>query len=278
MAAQLVVGSFSLGFFVPNWDLYFIDSGLPEWTLGEDGTPPAEPTEEDAEDDDDGEDEDSGYEHSGDEKDDDGYDADDEDDGDCGLVVDDEDDDDYDDDDDYEEDDYDEDDYDEDLEYFLSTLPTLDESEEEGEDELSDDNEYDYDDDAASLPLLDTDSGTWTLESDEATTEHGSIDEVLNNAVIRPTSPDINEIFAGLNLDGQRLDPDFELYTNSVNLPAPDAEQPPLWDSARPIEAYWVDEVMRFMELEDMRRWVLYHRVMGRRGGYEIDEDDQPSE
>jgi hypothetical protein len=155
--------------------------------------------------------------------------------------------------------------------------PVEEEEEEEEEEETSSSDYDDYDDDSASLPPLETDSGTWTLESDAASTEAESIAESLN-AAIRSTSPDFDEVFNGLTLNGQFLSPDFELHTDSVNLPGPDAEQPPLWDSARPIEAFWVEQVMRFMEVEDMRRWVLYHRVMGRYGGYEIDEDDQPSE
>jgi hypothetical protein len=66
MAVISVTGSFSPGFFIPHGTLEDVDSGLPEWTLGEDGTPPAEPTEEDAEDDDDedSDEEDSGDDHS----------------------------------------------------------------------------------------------------------------------------------------------------------------------------------------------------------------------
>jgi hypothetical protein len=243
MADSSLTGSFSPGFFIPHWDLADIDSGLPEWTLGEDGTPPAEPTEEDAEDEDDDDSEDSEDKHSGDENYDDGYDADDEDDGDCGFVVND-----------------DDDDYDEDYAYFLSTLPAgyspmLDDpvEEEEEEEETSSSDYDDYDDDSASLPLLETDSGTWALESDAAYTEAESLDESLD-AAIRSTSPDFDEIFNGLTLNGQFLSPDLDIHTDSVNLPGPDAEQPPLWDSARPIEAFWVEEVMRFMEIEDMRR------------------------
>ena len=86
-------GSFTEGVFIPHTSQEDVDSGLPDWTLGEDDLPPAEPTEEYFEEDDvednggedNGNEEDSEYEESGDEdidderSGDDGYDADDED-------------------------------------------------------------------------------------------------------------------------------------------------------------------------------------------------------
>jgi hypothetical protein len=59
MTDPSATGFFTLRFFILHTSQEDVDSGSPEWTLGDDGLPPAEPIEEDAEDNDD-EDEDSG--------------------------------------------------------------------------------------------------------------------------------------------------------------------------------------------------------------------------
>lgn len=246
MTNPSITGSFSPGFFIPHVTQEYVGSGLPEWTLGDAGLPPTEPTEDDGinedtdSDNEDSEDEGSVNEHIGD----DGYDADDEgnDDSDdednegCN-VVDDDDDDDYAE--DYERflstlpvgsfpllDEHvgeqaipDDDDYSKEYEHFLSTIPvggspTLDESvAEEDPSSCSDDSDP---------PSLSSDSGVWTLVSDSATTEDESIDGHLENVAIRSTSPDLHEALGGLALGahGQRihrprsrirtLGPDFE--------------------------------------------------------------------
>jgi hypothetical protein len=191
MPVTFVTGSFlDGGFFVSHPSQEHVDSGLPEWTLGDDGTPPSELTEHDGENDDGehGGDEEEGdeNENADDEIEDEGYDADYEDDG-----------------------DYDDDDgYDSDYEYFLSTLPvvnspTLDEP--IGEE----DEENDSSDSSDATPPLDTDSGTWTLDSDGPSTSDESIDSIitlLNSVAIRPATPDLQETLSGLpmNAHGRR--------------------------------------------------------------------------
>lgn len=229
-------GSFTEGVFIPHTSQEDVDSGLPDWTLGEDGLPPAEPTEEYFEEDDvednggedNGNEEDSEYEESGDE------DIDDERSGDDGYDADDEDNNDSDDDDDnggcaiVDEVD-DDDDYADDYEYFLSTLPVgtdpvLDDTVSE---ETSDDNihaeEYEHwlstlpaanspildetlreEEDSscscsscyANPPPLSDDSGVWTLVSDSADTEED--EPMRENVAIRSTSPDdLHETLGG---------------------------------------------------------------------------------
>jgi hypothetical protein len=48
MTDPSVTGFFTPGSFIPHTSQEDVDSGSPEWTLGDDGLPPAEPTEEDA--------------------------------------------------------------------------------------------------------------------------------------------------------------------------------------------------------------------------------------
>ncbi|KAM0698403.1 hypothetical protein Q7P36_001870 [Cladosporium allicinum] len=271
-----VAGLFTEGVFTPHTSQEDVDSGLPDWTLGEDGLPPAEPTGDDVADDDfedfednegeEIEDEDSGEQDSEVEYSDDGYDADadgedeydsddDDENGGCALV------DEVDDDDEYADD----------YEYFLSTLPVgtdpvLDDTVSEG---TSDDNfhaeEYEHflsTLPAANSPILDEtvpegedsycscsscyanspplsdDSGVWTLVSDSADTEED--EPMRENVAIRSTSPDdLHETLGGHALMA------------------------------------WVEDVRRLIERRGTRGRVGRSR---RFLGYESDENDQPDE
>lgn len=253
MPVTFVTGSFLPGRFVPNPTQEHVDSGLPEWTLGADGTPPAEPTEHDGDDAEISNDEDDDEDVAGE-----GYDGDDEDDSDSDDDASDTD----------NEDDHD--DYAEDYEHFLSTLPadnpsTLEETADDGT-SASDSYIEDYEDflstievasssmpgdtSSAQPPSLETDSGTWTASSDAAATESDGSDEAFNAQVDaevfirRPSTPDLSGL--ALNAHASRhcprsctqiLDPAFEIHTDSDDQDAEEEEEeeePPFWESSRP--------------------------------------------
>jgi hypothetical protein len=252
MPVTFVTGSFLPGRFVPNPTQEHVDSGLPEWTLGADGTPPAEPTEHDGDDAEISDDEDNAEDQA-----EEGYDADDEDDSDS------------DDGDSDVDNDNDLDEYAEDYEHFLSTLPagnpsTLEETVDDG---TSADDSYieDYEDflstievgsssmlgdtsSSAQPPSLETDSGTWTASSDAAATESDGSDEAFNAQVDaevvirRPSTPDLSGLTLNARASRHRPrsrtqipGPAFEIHTDSDNPESePEEEQPPLWESARP--------------------------------------------
>ena len=246
MPAMFVTGSFLPGTCVPNPTQEQVDSGLPEWTLGADGLPPAEPTEHDGDD--------AGI--SGDDQADNGYDADDED------------------------NDNDHADFAEAYEHLLSTLPVdnapvPDETGDEGtsaDDSYIEDYEYflstgpvdnppvlDVTSSDAQPPSLETDSGTWTASSDAASTDFDS-DEIFNAqvdarvAIRRPPTPDLHDAFSGLTMNahnGRRRrthrprsrtqipGPGFQIHVDAdgesdFQDPTLEAEQPALWESARP--------------------------------------------
>ena len=258
MPVTFVTGSFQPGRFVPNPTQEHVDSGLPEWTLGEDGTPPAEPTEDDGDDAEISNDEDNEDNEDNDDDDaEEGYDADNEDDSDSddgGSDID---------------NDNDHDDYAEDYEHFLSTLPagnpsTLEETVDDGA-SADDSHIEDYEDflstievgsssmlgatsSSAHPPSLETDSGTWTASSDAAATESEGSDEAFNAQVDaevvirRPSTPDLSGLTLNAHASRHRPrsrtqipGPAFEIHTDSDNPGSePEEEQPPLWESARP--------------------------------------------